>query len=331
MMLPTLEVLDWLRGVVPVEIKQYYWAAQGIYLNAWFWVFTISILVMERMLPADRKQRMLSPGLAQDFFFFNLDAAWKVALIPAVVGFLRILYDSVTGGYELPGMNDWSLAAKVIVAVLFFDFLQWFHHWVRHKGPLWHFHAIHHSQREMNVFTDLRIHAGEYVIADVLVFVPMFAFGLTPLAIMGVGSVRWWYTRFIHANIRTNMGWLKYILVTPQFHRVHHSIEVRHQDKNFGVVFNIWDRLFGTMYHNYDEYPATGVEGLRFDPPRRLAPAAWARQYLQMFVYPFRTMLARKPGNAASRAVEPDQQMEGAPAGDGPTAAPPENQGMPIR
>ena len=55
MILHSIAVLDWLRGAMPVEVKQYYWAARGIYLNPWFWIFTISILAMERLLPADKK------------------------------------------------------------------------------------------------------------------------------------------------------------------------------------------------------------------------------------------------------------------------------------
>lgn len=185
-----------------------------------------------------------------------------------------------------------------MAAIVVFDFLQWFHHWVRHKvKAFWHFHAIHHSQTEMNVFTDLRIHSAEYLISEVVVFLPMFALGLPALAVMGVGSVRWWYTRFIHANIRTNLGPLKHVLVTPQFHRVHHSIEPRHQDKNFGVVLSVWDRMFGTMHADYEEYPATGVAGLPAEPPRGFAPAAWAKDYVRLFVYPFRELLRRRPGS----------------------------------
>ena len=79
-------------------------------------------------------------------------------------------------------------------------------------------------------------------------------------------------------------------LCYPQYHRIHHSIEPRHQDKNFGVLLTVWDRLFGTMNRNYDEYPATGVIGLEFDPPRRFAPLAWLRDFLRMFLHPFRAL-----------------------------------------
>ncbi|HJU65320.1 MAG TPA: sterol desaturase family protein, partial [Gemmatimonadaceae bacterium] len=180
-------MLDWLRTVVPYEVKVYYWAAQGIYFNPWFWAFTVGIFGLERLRPAIPSQRVLSWGLAQDFVCFNIDAMLKVAAIPAFVGLLKLLYDSATGGYTLSGPSSWPMWIKIALAILVFDFLQWFHHWVRHKIEVfWHFHAIHHAQRELNVFTDLRIHAGEYLIAETLVFVPLFMLGLPALAIMGV-------------------------------------------------------------------------------------------------------------------------------------------------
>jgi sterol desaturase/sphingolipid hydroxylase (fatty acid hydroxylase superfamily) len=286
------ELLQRLRMITPDQVKEYYWAAQKIYLNPWFWAFTASILLLERLRPADKAQPVFSWGLMQDFVWFNLDAAFKVALIPAFVGLLRLAYDAATGGHSIAVISGWPLPAKIILAFIVFDFLQWFHHWARHRvNAFWHFHAIHHSQRQVNLFTDLRVHAGEYVISETLVFIPMFAFGISAYGVMGVAGLRWWYTRFLHANIRTNLGWLKHVLVTPQFHRVHHSIEARHQNKNFGVVFSVWDRLFGTLHARYDEYPATGVEGLSFEPPHGFAATSWMRDYLRMFLYPFRELI----------------------------------------
>lgn len=137
-------------------------------------------------------------GLLQGFIWFNLDAVFKVALLPAFVGALKLLYDALTGNDHLTMMGGWPIAARIVAAFVLFDFLQWFHHWVSHKvTAFWHFHAVHHSQRELNVFTDLRVHSVEYMISEALVFLPMFVLGLPALAVMGVAGVRWWYTRFI--------------------------------------------------------------------------------------------------------------------------------------
>jgi sterol desaturase/sphingolipid hydroxylase (fatty acid hydroxylase superfamily) len=284
-------VLDWLRSVTPEEIKAYYWAASEVYLTPWFWGFYLGIFFFEWLRPGVPTQRVFSWGLAQDFVWFNFDIIMRVAALPAYVGLLSLLYTSVTGGYTIAAMVLVPLPVKIVAAVVIFDFFQWVNHWIRHKvRPFWHFHAIHHSQRELNTFTDLRIHSGDYVISETMAFFPMLLFGVPALAVMGVGGVRMWYARFVHANIRANFGPLRHVFVTPQYHRIHHSIEPRHQDKNFGNLLTVWDRMFGTMNRNYDEYPATGVIGLEFDPPRRFAPTAWLRDFFHIWLHPFRAL-----------------------------------------
>jgi len=304
-MIPLLNsVLDWLRAVTPDQVKEYYWAAKEVYLTPWFWGFTISILFLEWIRPGVRTQRVFSWGLAQDFVWFNADMVFRVAALPAFVGMLKLLYDSTTGGYTIAALVPLPLPVKIVAAVVIFDFLQWGDHWIRHKvRPFWHFHSIHHSQRELNTFTDLRIHSVEYGIAETLAFIPMLALGVPALAVMGVGGFRMWYARFVHANIGTNLGPLKHIFVTPQYHRIHHSIEPAHQDKNFGVLLTVWDRMAGTMNRNYDEYPATGVIGLDFPPPQRFAPIAWLRDFLRMFLYPFRALRGPDTRKVAGSAV----------------------------
>lgn len=301
-------LLEWLRAVVPADIKVYYWAALGIYTSPLFWGFTASILLLEKLRPAVPSQGVISRGLVQDFVWFNTDAAFKVALLPAAIGLLKLAYDGVTGGLVLAGLEGWPLGARIALGIVAFDFLQWFHHWVRHRVTVfWHFHAVHHAQRELNLFTDLRVHVVEYLVSDLLVFVPLFALNLPAYAIMGVGGARWWYTRFIHANIRTNLGPFKHLLVSPQFHRIHHSRDPVHQDRNFGVVLTVWDRMFGTLHRNYDEYPATGVEGLAFDPPATLAPWAWAADFGRQFIYPFQKVWGARPAPRSGSEPEGEE------------------------
>ena len=321
---------DWLRSVTPAEIKVYYWAAIKIYGSPWFYLGIAVILALEWVRPAVREQRVFSWSLLQDFLWFNLDLVFKAAAFPAFVGLLRLLYARATGGYVVPVLSDWPLWVKVLISFMIFDFLQWFHHWVRHRiTALWHFHVIHHSQRELNLFTDLRVHFVEYLVAQVITFIPMFLLGLTPGAIVGTGFVIQWYTRLIHANVRTNFGPLKHVLVSPQFHRIHHSIERRHQDKNFGVILTLWDRAFGTLYPGYDEYPETGVEGVLFAPPSGLSPRAWARDLGRQVLYPFRQLLVRPRAPGPRRtpprsadALHDAPEHTGGPARQPPPGAP---------
>jgi sterol desaturase/sphingolipid hydroxylase (fatty acid hydroxylase superfamily) len=283
--------VEWLAAVTPDEIKAFYRAAARVYFSPWLWIFLLGLFVLERVRPAVATQPVFSPGLAQDFVWFNFDFILRLTLLPAFVGMLKVIYNWATGGFTIAAALPWPLALKIVLAVLVFDLLQWSIHWVRHKVPLfWHFHAVHHSQRELNVFTDARIHAVDYMVAETIAFMPMLLLGVPPLAVMGVGTSRLWYARFVHANIRMNLGPLKHILVTPQYHRIHHSIERRHHDKNLAPLFTIWDRMAGTMNKDYDEYPATGVVGMEFPPPRGGGLVAWAKDFVALFLYPFRMM-----------------------------------------
>ncbi len=82
-------------------------------------------------------------------------------------------------------------------------------------------------------------------------------------------------------------------MVTPQSHRVHHSLEPQHGDRNFGVIFTIWDRMFGTLYANYDEYPDTGVLDDRFPLEQGLKGLAPVGAFAAQLWFPFRLILDR--------------------------------------
>jgi sterol desaturase/sphingolipid hydroxylase (fatty acid hydroxylase superfamily) len=123
-----------------------------------------------------------------------------------------------------------------------------------------------------------------------------------PPQIVWFALVARWYTRFYHGNIRTNLGPLRYVLVTPQSHRIHHSIEPRHRDTNFGALFSIWDQMFGTQYRRYDEYPETGIEDDAF--PHEASGdlrSLLVTPFVQM-AYPLRKLREQHVHRAAARA-----------------------------
>jgi len=271
-------------------------AARSFLLNPVFYVLLATVFALEQVIPAKPDQRTFSMGLAQDFLWFGLDGVMRLALIPIYAALLTSVYDRYLPWLTLDFMRTWPTAATVVASFLVIDLLAWAHHFVRHKvSVLWYFHTIHHSQREMNLFTDLRVHVAERIVALTLTFIPLAMLGIGPPIDLYVAVGLNWYTRVYHANLRTNYGILKYVLVTPQSHRIHHSIEQRHQDKNFGVIFTIWDRMFGTLNSNYDEYPETGIADNRFPLEQRGAKRAILRNLAAQFWYPFRLLSSRKP------------------------------------
>lgn len=290
-----MDFFEIVKSHVPFALKDYYWTALSVWSRPELWALLALILVLERTIPADPKQSLFSKGMAQDFLWFNLDIAIGVALLPTVAGTLKLLYDKMTGGYVLPVLESWPTLARVVVAIVITDFLYYCKHALSHRFlTLWHFHSVHHSQRELNALTDRRQHIVEHLLTQVLVFLPLIAMGLKPLALMAAGAALWWHTLFVHGNIRTNFGPLGWLIVSPQFHRVHHSIELQHYDKNFGSIFTVWDRMFGTMYRNVHEYPATGVSDVYFPPPSNFKPQAWLADMGRQVIYPFRQILKSK-------------------------------------
>lgn len=132
----------------------------------------------------------------------------------------------------------------------------------------------------------------EYVIRHTWLVIPFLILQVnTPTIVLWAIFSRW-YSHIYHGNIRTNLGPLRYVLVTPQSHRVHHSIQPLHRDTNFGSIFSFWDRLFGTQYRGYDEYPETGIDDEAFPHETRTRLATLVGPLIQM-AYPFRELQRR--------------------------------------
>ena len=144
------------------------------------------------------------------------------------------------------------------------DFFYYWLHRLEHASPwLWAEHELHHSDEHLNVTTTFRAHWLQIPLQMLFIATPLqLLFGLTPMTLAAAIVAFQAPTFFIHLNSRIRFGALGRIFACPQTHRIHHSIEPRHFDKNFATMFTLWDSLFGTYYHPAkDEWPETGVAG----------------------------------------------------------------------
>jgi len=263
---------------------------------AYFWGPLATILICERLLPADKSQETLGPGLLNDFIWFLSAPLFAVFLVSRLREFLGTLHQFQLDALSFDVIDNLPVWAKIVVVVLASDFLSWLSHFLRHKIPvLWYFHSIHHSQTELNIFTDHRVHPIEQLFSVLIRFWPMTLFDLRHGVSIGVAwaFLLAWHPMIYHANIRTNYGWLRYLFVTPQSHRVHHSKLPQHQDTNFGTIFSIWDYLFGTQYRNYDEYPSVGVADPGSPQPKTRKHVELLSAYCGQLVYPFRLIVKK--------------------------------------
>ena len=263
-----------------------------LHFHPWVLCSIPCVLLIERFYPADGQQPIFSRGLKNDALWFLIEGI-QVVIVTLYVEFLEEMYHAWFSWLTFSRIASLPSTVHFVWGVLLSDFLGWLHHWIRHKVPVfWKFHAVHHSQREMNVFTDQRYHIMEYFVARTITTFPMLMLGVGSPAILSFNIFHRCYTKFYHGNIRANLGPLRYVLVTPQSHRVHHSIESRHHDKNFGVLFSVWDRLFGTLYEPADEYPKVGLPESEFPAELNSGKYAPVRTLLMQLIYPFRALLA---------------------------------------
>lgn len=144
-----------------------------------------------------------------------------------------------------------SEAITLVVAFLLLDLANYFMHRLFHAVPaLWRLHLIHHADPEIDVSTAVRHHPLEDLVSYAPIILLAVAFGV-PLAAIGAftlaGSL---IANINHGNIRLPTALERpaaLLLVTPDVHRIHHSIDVLEGNSNFGMIFSIWDRLFGTF------------------------------------------------------------------------------------
>jgi sterol desaturase/sphingolipid hydroxylase (fatty acid hydroxylase superfamily) len=141
----------------------------------------------------------------------------------------------------------WHHAGGVVLAVLLYDFCDYWLHRVSHESALfWAAHVVHHQSRHFNLSTALRQESA-YALTGWMFFLPMAVVGVPPAQFAIAGIVVLFYQFWIHTEHIGSLGPLDRWLSTPSNHRVHHATNSRYLDRNFGAILVVWDRLFGTF------------------------------------------------------------------------------------
>jgi len=133
---------------------------------------------------------------------------------------------------------------------LLLDLLRYLVHRCKHAVPLlWRFHALHHSDPDVDVTTSVRVHPIEYLLNSGVFWVTVILLGIPAAVGLTYGMAAFAIEAVEHGNIRLP-EWLERclrpVLVTVDMHRIHHSVAFAHANSNYATVFSIWDRLFGT-------------------------------------------------------------------------------------
>lgn len=214
------------------------------YEIAAFFGLVLAFEVCERLWPARPVNRWLDLKLDLLSFAFALTVnRISTHAIRSLVGTVTpvALARPVYYLQHLPSI------CKILLALLVVDFVIYWIHRAQHTfDPMWRTHAWHHSIEQMYWFSGFRtsfLHSFMYNIPQVVI--PITFFKLSP-AEAGIGYslgllIQFWE----HTNLKVDVGHFAWLIVTPDYHRVHHSATI-HRGKNLGTTFRLWDRMFGT-------------------------------------------------------------------------------------
>jgi sterol desaturase/sphingolipid hydroxylase (fatty acid hydroxylase superfamily) len=221
-----------------------------IRLSVFLAVFA-GLAALERLFPRRLPLRPQARRWASNLGLVLID----VVVLRTVAFALPILavaaaLDASAMGVGLFNLTDWPLWLEFGLAVLALDLAVWVQHLVTHKVPLfWRFHRVHHADRDFDVTTALRFHPVEIIASAAFKVGLVYLLGPAALAVLAFEVLLNATAMFNHSNLalpRWLDGLVRLVLVTPDMHRVHHSVHREEHDSNYGFALSLWDRLFRT-------------------------------------------------------------------------------------
>ncbi len=272
--------------------------------TGWLLVGLLQIAVMLLLIRSLERWRPVEP--VTDRAAVRVDVLYtlihRLGLFRLAMFFsLDPLFDALNGRLSLwgisplhldalwPGVSDQPLLAFLIY-LLVFDLANYWLHRAQHQfNWWWALHSLHHSQRQMTMWSDNRNHLLDDVLRDIAFALLAQAIGVSPGQFVALIATSQLLENLQHANVRLWFGpVLERVLVSPRFHRRHHSIGIGHESggrgtlggHNFAVLFPVWDLLFGTADFKL-AWDATGVrDQLPEEGGRDYGRGFWAQQWL---------------------------------------------------
>jgi sterol desaturase/sphingolipid hydroxylase (fatty acid hydroxylase superfamily) len=281
--------------------------AIGLPLELWW-------LARRRQLDRGRLRSMA--GSASVFIPATLGAGLQVALLLGALGAASYL-----SPWEIP-----ITPLTAVIAVLGADLMYYWDHRLSHSWRLsWALgHSVHHSGRTFDQAIALRVSILDGVLTPWM-YAPLALAGLSPVLVVAAIGVVIGYQSWIHTEAIGRLPWLDGWLNTPANHRVHHAVQERYHDKNFGGILIVWDRLFGT-YAREAEPPRYGItHALESDHPWRVHTHEAARLWRDLRAAPSwrdrLQLVLRGPGWSPAAAAATPARAQGAAGAPGTAQA----------
>ena len=188
----------------------------------------------------------------------------------SILGFYLFLYQ-----YKLFDISSLSLWIQVISTLMLIDFIYyWFHRTSHRVRFFWGIHMNHHSSEEMNFLVSLR-QAWFNPLFRVPFFFILPLIGFNPFLTFIVGAASTLWAVIQHTQTIGKLGPLEWVMVTPSAHRVHHGVNEEYLNKNFGNLFIIWDRIFGTYAEEKEAVIFGLTNNVKTNNPLRITVFSW--------------------------------------------------------
>jgi sterol desaturase/sphingolipid hydroxylase (fatty acid hydroxylase superfamily) len=253
---------------------------QFLALFIFFLVFT----PLERFFALRKDQKIFREGWRTDVVHFLLnrfliDAGSLIVIVALAISWRFAISPDFQA--RVAAQAFWL---QFIEAVLVVDVCGYFYHRLSHSSPfLWKFHAVHHSSARMDWLASARVHPLDQIFSRAAAFVPLYALGFTRETFGAYLIFAVIIAVFNHSNVRLRFGFLRWIIVTPEYHHWHHSNDPEARNKNFSGQLPVLDLIFGTLYLPKNKRPET--YGISEPMPEG---------YLAQLKFPFTKLSARR-------------------------------------
>jgi sterol desaturase/sphingolipid hydroxylase (fatty acid hydroxylase superfamily) len=245
----------------------------------------VLMLVLESLIQrhptVDSKPRRLAIN-------FSL-TGFNVLLVKLLLGGAAVGMASFAGqhGWGLLNYLNWSVPLEMMVGVVLLDLMIYLQHVLVHMIPFfWRFHKVHHSDLDLDVSSGFRFHPVEILGSMIYKLGLVAALGPSAMTVVVFEAILSGMAMFSHSNIKLPLEMdriLRWVFVTPDMHRIHHSVEVNETNSNYGFNISIWDRLLGTYIHDGKKPQPEIVIGIpEFRTPEQVS-------LLQLVLMPFRS------------------------------------------
>ena len=271
-----------LMGGASVEIKQFH--EVGFYISLDWLLLDLLVLGLifipiELFFPKKLNQSKFHEEWKTDLIYFAIGHIFVQLVAVSVQSPASYFFGSLNMENLHKFIQNIPFIIQLPIALLVTDLCQYTAHRFFHKIPfLWRFHAVHHSIKAVDWMAGSRLHIIDILLTRSFSYMPLYLLGFSIevfymyVIIVSLQAVG------VHSNTRIPFGFLKYLIVTPQYHHWHHSDDPETYDKNFSIHFPFIDILFGTYHLPGDQWPkSTGLADTKFP-----------KGYLNQLVFPFK-------------------------------------------